>query len=653
MDKESDPQNLLDKLAESERKLTDLQKENDKINSENEELKNDVHSYRELILSSPSMITLLKGKDLIIQTANKPILDFWQKDEKVVGKPLIEVHPEIREQGLEALLHNVLESEKPQYGYEMPVHISRENKKDLAYFNFVYQPQKNRQNKIEEVAVIAQEVTPKAIYHSNIKKNEFKFRQLIDSSDSLLAIFIGDNYVIDVANNPIREVWGKGLDVIGKPLFELLPELKTQGIKELLDGVYNTGIPYHDKEVAVELVIHGKPEIRYFDITYQPQKDPCGNIIGVANYAADVTRQALLNKKISESEKEFRELVNFMPHKIAMSNAEGEPVFFNNSWINYTGRSVQDLLENSWQELIHPDDREFTKQLINQGLQTGEDIEIELRIYNREKRAKWHLARATAIRNDEGVINSWIISNTEIHKLKEEEKRKEDFLKLVSHELKTPVTSIKGYVQLLLAMLPKQNGEADKKLTIKPYLNRIESQVERLIRLLTEMLDMSKIEQNELELKNERFNLNDHVEEVIEDITYSHKDIQIELNHEFNCEVVADRNRIGQVIINLVTNAVKYSPNTKHIQIRIYEYKAKFVGITIKDFGIGIAPKEQNKIFKRFYRVSGNKDDTYDGFGIGLYLSKEIIKRHHGKIYVNSEIGKGSEFTFVLPLNRN
>lgn len=653
MDKESDLQNLLDKLAESERKLTDLQTENDKINSENEALKNDVHSYRELILSSPSMITLLKGKDLIIQTANKPILDFWQKDMQVVGKPLIDVHPEIREEGLEALLHDVLESGDPQYGYEMPVHISRNNKKELVYFNFVYQPQRNRQNIIEEVAVIAQEVTPKAIYNSNIKDNEFKFRQLIDSSDSLLAIFKGENYIIDVANHAIREVWGKGHDVIGKPLFELLPELKPQGIKELLDGVYNTGVPYHDKAAPVELVIHGKREIRYFDITYQPQKDPEGKIIGVANYAADVTKQALLNKKIRESEKEFRELVNFMPHKIAMSNAKGEPIFFNNSWINYTGKSIQHLLENSWQDLIHPDDREFTKQLINLGLKTGEDIEIELRIYDKEKRPKWHLARATAIKNEEGAINSWIISNTEIHKLKEEEKRKEDFLKLVSHELKTPVTSIKGYVQLLLAMLPRQNGETDKKLTIKPYLNRIESQVERLIRLLTEMLDMSKIEQNELELKIEHFNLNNHVEEIIEDITYSHKDIQIELNNEVNCDVFADRDRIGQVIINFVTNAVKYSPNTKHIQIRIHKYKSKFVGVSIKDFGIGIAPKDQKKIFKRFYRVPGNKDDTYGGFGIGLYLSKEIIKRHQGKIYVNSEIGKGSEFTFVLPLNRN
>ena len=163
-------------------------------------------------------------------------------------------------------------------------------------------------------------------------------------------------------------------------------------------------------------------------------------------------------------------------------------------------------------------------------LTDGNNLDKEIRLRNRDGDYKWHICRATAVTNDEGEITSWISSSTEIQNLKDEERRNEDFLKLVSHELKTPVTSIKGYVQLLLSILPKNNSDADKKLIIKPYLNRIETQVERLIRLISEMLDMSRIEQNELELKKEQFNLNLHAEEIIEDLTYTNKDIQLELS---------------------------------------------------------------------------------------------------------------------------
>ena len=208
-------------------------------------------------------------------------------------------------------------------------------------------------------------------------------------------------------------------------------------------------------------------------------------------------------------------------------------------------------------------------------------------------------------------------------------------------------------MQLLISMLPNNNTESDKKIIIKPYLNRIETQVERLIRLISEMLDLSRIEQQELQLKKENFSLNEQVENIIDDITYSNKDVQIELEHQCECSVYADKDRIGQVIINFVTNALKYSPETNKVQIKVYHEQPDNVAICVKDFGIGIAKKEQKKIFNRFYRVAGNKDDTYAGFGIGLYLSNEIIKRHHGKIFVKSDIGKGSEFTFILPLNHN
>lgn len=487
-------------------------------------------------------------------------------------------------------------------------------------------------------------------YH--LKNEVFKYQDLIHSSKSLIAIFMGEDHVIDMANDSIRKVWGKGEDVIGKPILEVLPELKGQGIVELLDQVYRTGKPYYADELPVELMINGKPEIRYFDFTYQPQKNIKGEIIGVADIATDVTKQAILNKKIKNSEKEFRELVDFMPHKITQADPDGQTMFCNKSWLDYTGKSEKEFIDDSWVDMVHPDDKEEAERQVYSSFEDGTDIDLEVRLLNKDNEYKWHLSRATCIKDENGKITSWLSSSTEIQKLKEEEELKEGFLKLVSHELKTPVTSIKGYVQLLLSILSQESEAGNGAVKVKPYLNRIETQVERLIRLISEMLDLSRIEQNELELKPEIFNINTHVEEIIDDLTYSNKEIQIKLENQFNCEVFADKDRIGQVIINFITNAYKYSPEDYRVDVKIFQENEDFVAVSVIDHGIGIQQEEIQQIFKKFYRVPGNRDDTYAGFGIGLFLSNNIIERHNGKINVESEFGKGSQFTFTLPIKR-
>ncbi len=492
----------------------------------------------------------------------------------------------------------------------------------------------------------------KSLNNSNrfLKEENYKFKDLFYSSPSLLAIFKGENHIIDIANDAMKKVWGKGNDIIGKPLLKVLPELENQGIMELLDRVYNTGVPYHADELPVELVINGKPEVRYFDFTYQAQRNSKGEIIGVADLANDVTKQGLLNQKIKKSEREFRQLINFMPHKISLSDVDGNPVFYNQNWLDYVGKSSEDFMALTYLELIHPDEKDKVKNEVDKCLAQGCDIDIEVRFQDKNGNYHWHLVKATPIRDEEGIITSWISSSTTIQKLKEEEKRKEDFLKLVSHELKTPVTSVKGYVQLLLSMLNKENI-SNEDVPVEPYLHRIKDQVERLIRLISEMLDLSRIEQNELVLQKEKFNLNDLVENVIEDISYTNPDMMINLENKCKCDVEADKDRIGQVIINFITNSLKYSKEDKTVDVKVYNPDDDNVAVSVRDYGIGIEEKDLENIFKRFYRVAGKNENTYSGFGIGLYLSNEIIERHTGKIIVNSTVGQGSEFIFTLPLN--
>ncbi|MDX1543598.1 MAG: PAS domain S-box protein [Christiangramia sp.] len=587
---------------------------------------------------------LLLNNKLEVVFANKAFYENFQvyKDE-TLGQPLFEIGssqwdiPELRD---------VLESILPQ-------------KNKLSNFEVFHDFEKigerwillnAREIDIPDVSesyilMTLEDITRRKKAESRLIKSEQLFHEMFYSSTSLLAIFKGPEYIIEKANDAIIKVWGKGKDVIGKPLLEVLPELKDQGFQELLDNVFKTGEVFHAHQLPVDLEINGKMETRYFDFTYQPQRNAKGEIIGVADIARDVTEEALLSQQIQKSEKEFRGLVDFMPHKISIADEDGNAIFYNKSWLDYTGMKMDEIVESHWTEIVHPDHTEKVKKELEECLSLGKTLDVELKLKDKNGNYKWHLCKAIALKDD-GIITSWISSSIEIQKLKEEEQRKEDFLKLVSHELKTPVTSIKGYVQLLQTILNNQDNKA------KPYLNRIETQIERLIRLISEMLDLSRFEQNELELHKEKFSLNEHVEYIIEDITYTHKDVQIELEHLCECEIMADKDRIGQVIINFITNALKYSPDTKRVLVKVFRKQDDNVAVSVKDFGIGIQEKDIKRIFNRFYRVSAKNEETYAGFGIGLYLSNKIIDRHNGKIFVDSEPGEGSEFTFVLPLNQ-
>ncbi|HET6995145.1 MAG TPA: PAS domain-containing protein [Chitinophagaceae bacterium] len=239
----------------------------------------------------------------------------------------------------------------------------------------------------------------------------------------------------------------------------------------------------------------------------------------------------------------------------------------------------------------------------------------------------------------------------QLKKLAESDKLKSDFIKMASHELKTPVTSIKGYVQLLLSALHK--NEEEKPLSpslIKLSLVSIDKQISRLTRLLSELLDLSKIETGKLELNKEVFHLNELVIETVQDVLYSHTKHAINIFHDFGCNIYGDKDRIGQVLINLLTNAIKYSPDSDKVEVWIKQTEKGKVSISIKDFGIGISQKYHSKIFERFYRVEGKTEQTFPGFGIGLFLAKEIVEQHEGSISFTSKKNKGSEFTFTLPV---
>lgn len=217
--------------------------------------------------------------------------------------------------------------------------------------------------------------------------------------------------------------------------------------------------------------------------------------------------------------------------------------------------------------------------------------------------------------------------------------KKDEFIALASHELKSPITTVKGYLQLL----QKKENDSVSKL----FLERSLYQINKLNSLISDLFDVSRIEAGKLELLYEEFDLKLQITEIIETFRYSNPTHTILFNcDKEKCLVVADKQKTEQVIINLLSNAIKYSPDADKVYVEVL-HAVKAVTVKIRDEGIGMHEEQQNKIFNRFYRVEGEPNVT--GLGLGLYLSKEIIERHHGNIFVVSSKGKGSEFIITIP----
>jgi len=228
---------------------------------------------------------------------------------------------------------------------------------------------------------------------------------------------------------------------------------------------------------------------------------------------------------------------------------------------------------------------------------------------------------------------------------KRDEIRKNDFIAMASHELKTPLTSLKAYIQLLETKL-----SAAPDPFVKTALSKSINQVNKMTALVHSFLDLSRLEPGKLQLKRTVFDINKLIEECINDsrmITGTHA---LLFSHVGICNVNADREKMGQVVSNFISNAIKYSSKGSTVSIKCEITDTDRVEVSVTDEGIGIKPKDQEKIFQRFYRVDDNDKKHISGFGIGLYLSNEIIQRHKGKIWVKSTPGKGSAFFFSLPL---
>jgi PAS domain S-box-containing protein len=600
--------------------------------------------FRNTVMQAPVGITILRGNDFMVEMANKTYLELVGKNEKdFVGKLLFDSLPEVKE-AVEPLLKDVLKTGIPYTGTEFEVPINRYGKIESTFFNFVYQPRYEESGEIGGIIVIANEVTSLVEAKHKLQESEKQFSHIVMQSPIAMTTLRSKEFIIEIANTELmNNIWRKKPEeVLGKKILEVFPELLDQKYPDLLNKVYDTGIIHRENEAIAFVEGNDGMKKFYLDFEYSPLLEPGGAVSGIMITVHDVTEKVESRMKTEESEKKFRLLADSMPQLIWTSDAMGNYNYSNLSAFSFAGLSPEELQTNGWVQIVHPDDREENMKSWMHSLTTGEPFLFEHRFRRHDGEYRWQLSRAIPVKDDHGQIQMWVGTSTDIDEIKKYQQEKDDFIKIASHELKTPVTTIKAYVQLLLSQADTREDPF-----LAKSLSTIDKQITKLAKLITDLLDVTKIEMGSFHSDQESFSMTTLIRDIAENMqaTTTHK---VVFNPSADITVHADKDRITQVLLNLLTNAVKYSPNADKIIIDTIN-KGDEIIVSIEDFGIGMALKDHERVFERFYRAEGTDAKTFPGFGIGLFIVKEIISRHKGRVWVESEKSKGSTFYFSLP----
>lgn len=367
-----------------------------------------------------------------------------------------------------------------------------------------------------------------------------------------------------------------------------------------------------------------------------------GNFVHSRCFTVDISEYL---KQAEEKSAKLAAIVESSDDAIVSKNLEGIITSWNHSAERTFGYSASEMIGESILKII-PEDRKDEEQLILDRLKGGERVEHfeTKRITKYGSILDISLTISPVKDIDDKIIGLSKIAR-DITEKKHEERRKNDFIAMVSHELKTPLTSITSYIQLLLSKARKDKDD------FEIYaLSRSEVQARKMTSMIQDFLSLAKLEEGKISINKEIFDLYPIMEEISSDAKFLTTNHTIEFKGCKDIFIEADKNKIGQVLINLMSNAIKYSPNGGTIIIGC-EREGSSIKIFVSDEGVGINPSDQRNLFTRFYRVRNEKVKNISGFGIGLYLIAEILKYHDSKIEVTSEEGVGSTFSFVLPVH--
>ena len=658
------------------------------------------YRFRNMIQASPIAILVTRGDDMVFEEINEAMLRMIGKDESVKGKPWFEAIPELVGQPVIEELYHTYRTGEEHKVTEVPIILLIDGQQYHGYYNITYTAlqedgkvtgvmqsvvdvtpyitarkeverlnealvasnegmRKGNDTQIEindELAAVNEELaasneelteTQATLEETNQKltESETRFRHLVQEAPVAIFVLTGRDMVFETVNNLMYRMLGKNHDIIGKPYSEAVPELIGQGFFELLDEVYTSGQSYYGNEIKGTLEVDGKPTDGYFNFIYQPVKNKYGEITGIMCVAVDVIEQVRSRKIVERAEESLR---------IATESGELGSWYYERSSDRFeTSPRFNELfglpisLQPSYEGVysnIRNDYKERVTNAVNESFTSGKGFNVEYPIVLTNGGERWVRSVGKLVKDENNEYITGVLAD--ITEQKQDDIRKNDFIGMVSHELKTPITSLNAYLQMLQAKARK----AEDAFTLSA-LDKSVSQVRKMTKMINGFLNVSRLESGKMHIDPSRFDMAELVKEVEEESVATVTSHQIIFAPIVETYVIADRDKIGQVVNNFISNAVKYSPLGSTINVAC-ETVGDNTQVSVKDEGFGIKAEDQQKLFDRYYRVESNAAHIA-GFGIGLYLCAEIIQRHEGgKIWVESEIGKGSTFKFSIPLEK-
>jgi two-component system sensor histidine kinase VicK len=478
---------------------------------------------------------------------------------------------------------------------------------------------------------------------NDLRLSENKYRSLIEQSPIAQQVFRGDDMTFELVNESMLQFLGKDSSIIGKPLFVGVPEIVGQPIVDLLYQVYRTGQCMEIKAIETTLHRNGKAETGYYDVSYRPLYDE-GRITGVLGIAIDVTEQVNSRREIAEVNERLSIAIDAGGLGYTEVDLATGVMTCNDVFKRCYGRTKDEHFTYSdLYEAMLPEYRDEVAQRVAKAKAEQSLYQATYEVKWPDGSIRWINAHGRARYNNNGIADRMVGIVADVTEQKQDDQRKNDFIGMVSHELKTPLTSLTAFIQMLYAKAKKSDDTFTS-----GALHQANKQVKKMTAMINGFLNLSRLESGKINLDLQHFDIEKLIKEVEEEVSFSLHTHAITFHPCKPLFVVADRDKISQVITNFLSNAVKYSPKDKPIEVECHEIDGK-VQLSVQDQGMGIGTQDIDKLFQRYYRVP-TTNSTISGFGIGLYLCAEIIYRHHGKIWVNSELGKGSTFYFELSL---
>jgi PAS domain S-box-containing protein len=626
-----------------------------------------------LFEQAPSFMAVLSGRDHVYELANDAYLRFVGQRE-LVGKSVADVFPELSGQGYLEILDEVYQTGKRFVGRKLSVQLQRQHGAPLdeRFIDFVFEPMRDAQGVVNGIFIEGYDVTDHQHTEERLRESE---RQAMDAARSagmeqsrlqalLEAAPVGITFAdtsgkIVLGNTENRRIWGD------HPMSESVGQYaewkgwwadqSERHGRRILPHEWGLSRALKGEEVPndiVEIEPFGMPGVRRTILLRgSPIRDAEGDIVSGVVAQMDVSDRVRSEAALRESEARFRTITDAMPQMVWSTTPDGYHDYYNQRWYDFTGMPPGSTDGEGWNGMFHPDDQDHAWKVWRRCLDTGEPYEIEYRLRHCSGQYRWVLGRALPMRDESGHITRWMGTCTDIHEhklareaLKESDRRKDEFLAMLAHELRNPLAPISAAAELL----PMMAG-ADARM--KHIGEVIARQTHHMTELVNDLMDVSRVTRGLVTLQSTPLDIKAVVAEAVEQVRplVEERGHALDMHLPFESAVVrGDKKRLVQVLANLLSNAAKYTTNGGVIDLHL-RVDAAQVAISVRDNGIGMSPELVQRAFELFAQGERTADRSQGGLGIGLALVKSLVELHGGTVHASSQgSGKGSEFTVML-----